>query len=261
MRIGFYQFCPKPRAVAENLERIFRRLANCEADLIVLPELCLCGYLFSSRAELARYAENVPDGHSCSLLLNFCIQKNINLILGVAESTGSRIFNSAILVTTSGTIHIYRKIHLFTDEKDIFDPGDLPFTVFTLGQVRIGMLICFDYFFPESGRSLALRGAQVVCHPANLVMDYAQSMTITRAQENRLFWILANRTGSEHLDGKVMKFTGKSQIVAPDGKLLVRASAQDEELQIVEINPLLALNKYVTPRNHIFEDRRPEFYL
>lgn len=261
MRIGFFQFSPKPRAVAENLERIFRRLEDAKADIIVLPELCLSGYLFSSRKELARYAENVPDGHSCSLLLNFCLQKNLNLILGIAEKAGTRIFNSAILVTTSGTIHTYRKIHLFTDEKDLFDPGDLPFPIFTIGQVRIGMLICFDYFFPESSRTLALRGAQIICHPANLVLDYAQSMTITRAQENRIFWVLANRTGIEELDGKMMNFTGRSQIVAPDGKILVRAGAEAEALKMVEINPLLALNKNVTPRNHIFTDRRPEFYL
>ncbi|MEO0005631.1 MAG: nitrilase-related carbon-nitrogen hydrolase, partial [candidate division WOR-3 bacterium] len=237
MRIGFYQFSPKPRAVLQNLGRIFSCLEGVEADLIVLPELCLTGYLFSSRKELARYAEKVPGGRSSSLLLNFCMQNNLNLILGIAEKAGDRIFNSAILVTAEGTIHTYRKIHLFTDEKDIFDPGDLPFPVFNLGQVRIGMLICFDYFFPESARTLALRGAQIICHPANLVLDYAQSMTITRAQENRIFWVLANRTGTEHLDGRVMNFTGKSQIVAPDGNLLVRASPADEELKIVEINP------------------------
>ncbi|MGQ9708824.1 MAG: nitrilase-related carbon-nitrogen hydrolase, partial [bacterium] len=252
---------PKPRAVTENLERVIKRLSDVEADILVLPELCLTGYLFSSRAELARFAEPVPDGPNCSQLLNFCIKQNINLILGIAEKSGNRIFNSAILITTSGTIHTYRKIHLFTDEKDIFDPGDLPFPVFTLGQVRVGMLVCFDYFFPESSRTLTLRGAQIICHPANLLLDYAQSMTITRAQENRIFWILANRTGTERLGTKELRFTGKSQIVAPDGRLLVRASAVDEELQIVEINPALALNKNVTGRNDILADRRPELYL
>jgi predicted amidohydrolase len=261
MRIGFYQFNPKPKAVAENLNRIVKRLEVVKADIIVLPELCLTGYLFSSRAELARFAEPVPDGPTCSLLLNFCTRQNINLILGIAERSGSRIFNSAILVTTSGTVHTYRKIHLFTEEKDIFDQGNLPFPVFTLGQVRVGMLVCFDYFFPESSRTLALRGAQLICHPANLVLDYAQSMTITRAQENRIFWVLANRIGSERLGNKEMKFTGRSQIVAPDGNVLVRASAAQEELPIVDINPALALNKNVTPRNNIFTDRRPELYL
>jgi predicted amidohydrolase len=260
MRVGFYQFAPKPKAVEENLKRIFQRLENVSADLLVLPELCLTGYLFSRREELGRYAVSVPDSPVCSRLVNFCSEKNINLVLGVPEKAGSRIFNSALLVTGSGSIHIYRKVHLFTDEKDIFDPGDLPFPVFTLDSVRVGMLVCFDYFFPESARSLVLHGAQLICHPANLVLSYAQSMTITRAQENRVFWILANRIGSEQLGSRVMNFTGESQIVAPDGTLLARASRDREELTVQEINPMLALDKAVTARNDVLADRRPELY-
>ncbi|MGB9742032.1 MAG: nitrilase-related carbon-nitrogen hydrolase [candidate division WOR-3 bacterium] len=260
MRVGFYQFAPKPRAVEENLKRIFSRLENVAADLVVLPELCLTGYLFNSREELCRYAVSVPDSPVCNRLVSFCSGRNLNLVLGVPEKAGSRIFNSAILVTGTGLVHRYRKVHLFTDEKDIFDPGDLPFPVFSLGAVRVGMLVCFDYFFPESARSLLLHGAQIICHPANLVLNYAQSMTITRAQENRLFWILANRFGSERLGTRVMDFTGESQIVAPDGKLLARAGPDREELTVLEINPALALDKAVTPRNDILKDRRPELY-
>uniref|UniRef100_A0A7V3PSB5 Acyltransferase n=1 Tax=candidate division WOR-3 bacterium TaxID=2052148 RepID=A0A7V3PSB5_UNCW3 len=259
MRIGFYQFAPQPRAVEANLNQIFTEL-NQPADLIVLPEMCLTGYLFASREELTRYALSVPDSPVCNRLINFCSEKNVNLVMGVPERVGSRIFNSAILVTSTGSIHIYRKVHLFTDEKDIFDPGDLPFPVFSLGAVRIGMLVCFDYFFPESARSLVLRGAQIICHPANLILNYAQSMTITRALENRVFWILANRIGTERLNDRVMNFTGESQIVSPDGKIVERASPDREEFRIVEINPALALNKAITPRNDVIADRRPEMY-
>lgn len=261
MRVGFYQFSPKPRAVMDNLNRVFARLNRTGADLMVLPELCLTGYLFSGREELARYAISVPDSPVCTRLVNFCSEQNLNLVLGIPEKAGSRIFNSAVLVTGSGSIHIYRKVHLFTDEKDIFDPGDLPFPVFRLGSATIGMLVCFDYFFPESGRSLLLRGAQIICHPANLVLNYAQSMTITRAQENRVFWILANRIGSEALGDRVMNFTGESQIVGPEGRVMERATREGEELKMVEINPAVALNKRVTLRNDIITDRRPEMYL
>lgn len=243
------------------MNRVIDRLKGVNADLIVLPELCLSGYLFASREELARYALRLPDSPVCSRLANFCAEKNLSLVLGAAEKAGSRIFNSALLLTPNGSIHVYRKVHLFNDEKDIFDPGDLPFPVFRIDSVVVGMLVCFDYFFPESARSLVLRGAQVVCHPANLVLNYAQSMTITRAQENRIFWILANRTGSEALGSRVMNFTGQSQIVSPEGAVLVRASADREELQVVEINPAQALSKVVTPRNDLIADRRPELYL
>lgn len=261
MRVGVYQFLPEPVTVETNLERIFRRLSRIKADLVVLPELCLTGYLFSNREQLTRFAEPVPNGPSCNKIINFCLQHNISLVLGFAEAAGNKIYNSALLVTAHGTVHTYRKVHLFADEKDLFDPGDLSFPVFNLAGVRIGIIICFDYFFPESARTLALRGAQIVCHPSNLILNYAQSMTITRAQENRIFWLLANRVGTEKLGEKEIRFTGQSQIVAPDGTLLYRASPDKEVLKIVDINPNQALNKSVTPRNDIILDRRPEMYL
>ncbi|MGQ9678188.1 MAG: nitrilase-related carbon-nitrogen hydrolase [bacterium] len=261
MRVGVYQFCPQYLNVEANIKHILSRMSRVKADLIVLPELCLTGYLFSTRDQLHRYAEPVPNGPSCNKIINFCLQHNTNLVLGFAEAAGSKIFNSALLITAGGSVHAYRKVHLFTDEKDLFDPGDLPFPVFSIGGVRIGMLVCFDYFFPESARTLALRGAQIVCHPSNLILNYAQSMTITRAQENRIFWLLANRIGFEELGEKKLRFTGQSQIVAPDGTLLYRADFEKEALKIIEINPEQALNKNVTPRNDIVTDRRPEMYL
>lgn len=260
MRVGVFQFEPKLRAIEENFDRITRCLANIEAELVVLPELCLTGYMFSSREEVCHYAQVVPDGPVCTALLEFCSRHNINLVLGIPELAGKKVFNSAVLVTAGGTVHIYRKVHLFGDEKDLFDPGDLPFPVFQIAGVKIGMLVCFDYFFPEGARSLALRGAQIICHPANLILKYAQAMTTTRSLENRVFWLLANRIGTEELNGKRLSFTGESQIVAPDGVLLARARPDAEELLIVEINPLQALDKNVTPKNDIFANRRPELY-
>jgi predicted amidohydrolase len=177
-----------------------------------------------------------------------------------AEQDGRCIYNSAVLVTHSGGVHVYRKSHLFLDEKDIFDRGDTPFPVFRLDGVGIGMLVCFDYIFPESGRALALNGAQVICHPSNLVLDYAQWMTLTRAAENRVFWIVANRTGSETTGEKALSFTGRSQVVAPTGKLLYRAGMDTEELPVIDIDPRDAFDKMATPRNHLLEDRRTDLY-
>ncbi|MEO0071363.1 MAG: nitrilase-related carbon-nitrogen hydrolase [candidate division WOR-3 bacterium] len=260
MVVGVFQFAPKPKAIEENLTRIIRRLTDIKADLVVLPELCLTGYMFSSREEVCKYAQKVPDGPVLSVLLDFCSRRNMNLVLGIPELAENRVFNSAILLTATGNIHLYRKVHLFGDEKELFDPGDLPFPVFQIDGVKIGMLVCFDYFFPEGARSLALRGAQIVCHPANLILKYAQTMTITRSLENRVFWLLANRIGTEELNGKQLSFTGESQIVAPDGSLLVRAQPDVEELLLVDINPLQALDKNVTPKNDIIANRRPELY-
>jgi predicted amidohydrolase len=194
------------------------------------------------------------------------------IVWGMPELNGERIFNSAVMVTPAGRFETYHKAHLFVDEKDLFDRGDSPFPVFELepsvrssasgvrSSTRVGMLVCFDHFFPEAARSLALRGAQVVCHPSNLVLEYAHANSVTRAVENRVYWILANRTGSETLGQKTLAFNGGSQVVAPDGKVLARAGRESEETLIVDIDPTLALDKKVTPRNDLFADRRPDLY-
>jgi predicted amidohydrolase len=252
MRVGFYQFEPESRAVERNLARIETVLDHARADLVVLPELCTTGYLFRDRAELARHAEDVPSGPTCRRLAA--------VVAGLPERAGSRVFNSSVLFTSEGDIHVYRKSHLFLDEKDIFDPGDTGFPVFEVDFVKVGMLVCFDYIFPESARSLALAGCQVVCHPANLVLDYAQWMTLTRAAENRVFWVLANRTGTETLGDRALTFTGRSQLVDPRGRLLYRAGVDSEELPVIDIEPEQALDKLATPRNHLLDDRRTDLY-
>jgi predicted amidohydrolase len=272
MRVGLFQFAPVPKAPRVNLDRIAKVLAGVKADLVVLPELCATGYLFASRSELATLAEPVPDGPTCQAFAALSRSSGAAIVWGMPELSGDRIFNSAVLVTPRAEFHTYHKAHLFVDEKDVFDPGDSPFPVFDLApgvrdsdfvirhSTKVGMLVCFDHFFPEAARSLALRGAQLICHPSNLVLEYAHTNSITRATENRVFWILANRTGSETLGEKTLTFNGRSQIVAPDGVLLCRAGPDSEELLVVDIDPALALDKKVTPRNDLFLDRRTDLY-
>lgn len=260
MRVGFYQFAPELGAVATNVARIRRAVANVQADLLVLPELCLSGYLFPTREALQRCAEPVPDGPCLRVLATTCAERGLSIVLGMAEFAGDRLFNSAVLITSSGSVHRYRKAHLFMDEKDLFDPGDTPFPVFAVGSVRVGLLVCFDHFYPEAARALALKGAQVVCHPANLVLEHAQTTTRSRAIENRMFWVMANRIGVEADARRSLAFTGSSQIVAPDGRVLARAGVDTEELVVVEIDPTQALDKHVTPRNDLLADRRTDLY-
>jgi predicted amidohydrolase len=272
VRVGFFQFAPRHGDVRTNLDRIARALSQAEADLIVLPELCTTGYMFVSRPELIRVAESVPKGPTCEVMAALSRNRHAAIVWGMAQSDQGRIFNSAVMVTPQGEFHIYHKAHLFVDEKDLFDRGDSPFPVFDLPllirhsdldlrtSTKVGMLVCFDHFFPEAARSLALRGAQIICHPSNLVLEYAHTNSITRAVENRVFWILANRTGSESIGDKTLAFNGRSQILAPDGRPLARAGPESEELLVVEIDPTQALDKKVTPRNDLFLDRRTDLY-
>jgi predicted amidohydrolase len=125
---------------------------------------------------------------------------------------------------------------------------------------KVGMMICFDWFFPEVARVLALEGAQVICHPANLVLPWCQDAMRTRSIENRVFSVTANRIGAEKRGNIALTFTGKSQIVTPKGDVLAQASERSESLKVVDVDPAEALDKHVTPNNDLFKDRKVALY-
>jgi predicted amidohydrolase len=260
LRVGFYQFYPRFGNVEHNRQKVIERLSRIKADILVLPELAFTGYNFMDRSELEPLAEDPSLSQTISDLSAVCAEKDMYIISGFAEKRGNRLFNSAILVGPPGLIDIYRKIQLFFREKEIFDPGDKPLTVHTIKGARVGMMICFDWIFPEISRTLALKGADIICHPSNLVLSYCQETMKTRCLENAVYAITANRFGAEKRPHGTLKFTGKSQITAPKGDLLYRAGSQKEELYITEIDPIQARDKKITELNDLFRDRRPAFY-
>jgi predicted amidohydrolase len=262
IRVGFYQFCPVFGDQRANVQKIAEALEKIEADLMVLPELCTTGYLFTQQDEVNELSEATP-GPTTLYLENLARRKHMWLVLGMAERdeiTGN-CYNSAVLIGPDGYRATYRKAHLFLEEKLYFTPGDRPFRVYDLGMAKVGMLVCYDHFFPEAARALALQGAQIICHPSNLVLPgRGQQLTRVRAMENRIFWILANRYGTEERGGKKLAFTGASRIVAPNGEILAQAQPDGESVQIVEISPAAADDKKVMAMNDLFQDRRPELY-
>ncbi len=262
IRVGFYQFCPVFGDKRANLQKIAETLEKTEADLMVLPELCTTGYLFTAQDEVNELAEPVP-GPTTLFLEDLTRRKHCWLVLGMAErdELSKKCYNSAVLIGPEGHKATYRKAHLFLEEKLYFAPGDTPFRVYDLGIAKVGMLVCFDHFFPEATRALALQGAQIICHPSNLVLpDKGQQITRVRAIENRIFWVLANRYGTEERQGKKLLFTGASQLVAPNGDIVAQAPSDGESVQVVQISPAQADDKKVTAMNDLFTDRRPEMY-
>jgi len=233
-------------------------------DLAVLPELCTTGYQFVSREEALSLAEPVPDGPACRRLLAFAAERKVTLVAGLAElardgGDGARCYNSAVLCRPDGTWALYRKVHLFWDEKLWFAPGDLGFPVFRACGTTVGVMICFDWIFPEAARSLALAGAAVICHPSNLVLPHCPDAMITRCLENRVHAITANRVGTESRTDQPLRFIGQSQIVSPRGEVLAACAGAGAGAAVARIDPA-ATDKRVTPRNDLFADRRPESY-
>ncbi len=251
---------PQFGAIEDNRRQIEELLEGETADLWVLPELALTGYEFLDVAELRRYAEEIPGGESTVWLQSLAAKHNATFVMGCAEAVADRLFNSAIVVGAKGFVGRYRKLHLFEREKELFEPGDEGLQVIEVGGVKIGIMICFDWIFPEAARTLALRGAQILCHPSNLVLSYCQKAMFARAVENGIFTITANRVGTEDRAGRELVFTGGSQILSPKGELLARAGEKTTEVKVVDVDADSALEKNITPTNHLFRDRRPAFY-
>jgi predicted amidohydrolase len=228
---------------------------------MVLPELFASGYQFVSQDEVMQLAESVPDGPTTRRLVELAKRRRMVIVAGLPERAGLACYNSAVVVGPSGFIGCYRKTHLFFEETLFFKPGDTGFQVWDIGTAKIGVMICFDWYYPEAARTLALKGAEIICHPSNLVLpDCPDSMPV-RCLENRVFAITCNRSGIEARGGKdPLTFIGNSEVVAPRGAILHRASRDQEELCIVEIDPDDARDKALTAYNDLLRDRRESLY-
>ncbi len=258
MKLAIVQTNPIFGKVAKNVNNVLSTMVSVNADLYVLPELFNTGYNFIDQNELRQLAEAVP-GYTSQEMMKFAKDKNCYIVYGFAEQA-KQIFNSCALVGPEGVIGIYRKIHLFYREKFIFAAGNLGFPVFDLPMGKIGMMICFDWIYPEAARTLALKGAQLIVHPSNLVLPYCPDAMITRCLENRVFIATADRVGTENRGGVNLKFIGTSEIVSPRGEILVRLSSEIPGIEVAEVDLSLADNKRATEFNNLFEDRLSQYY-
>jgi len=259
MKVGFLQFNPVFGNKIENFKKVKELLKDITADIIVLPELFNTGYTFLSKKELSELAEVAGVGETHDFISSLAQEMNCCFVYGFAEKGNTQFYDSSALVSPDGLIGVYRKVHLFFEEKKFFQPGDMGFHIFEYKNIKLGMLICFDWIYPEAIRTLALKDAQVILHPANLVTPYCPDAMITRALENRLFVVLADRTGEEKRNTKNYTFIGKSEIVSPSGEILVRVD-NEECVKICDINPDIALNKKFNEFNDLLRDRRDDLY-
>jgi len=248
MIVGFYQMNPVILDVETNVDTACHALERVTADLMVLPEFFHTGYAFKSKDEVERVAEPIP-GYTTEKLREIASDKGMIIVAGICERDKDTYHNAAAYICED-FIKTYRKIHLFLDEKNFFTPGNEFYVVDS-----IGIMICFDYFFPESARTLMLKGARLIVHPSNLILPYCPDAMVLRSLENRIFSVTCNRIGDE----RGLTFIGQSQIVDSKGKILYRAGTA-EEVITREITLEDADSKYVTRRNHVLEDRNPHAY-
>ena len=262
LKVATVQTHPVFGQVEENIEVALGFIPN-GCDLVVLPELFSTGYQFLDQAEAMQLAEdlsgNAEPGTTTKALARAASESGTAIVAGLAEKDGDRLFNSSVLFRPDGSRETYRKVHLFMDEKSIFTPGDLGFPVFEACDTTIGMMICFDWIFPEAARSLALAGAEIICHPSNLLLPWCQAAMVTRCQENMVQAVTSNRVGTENRTGTELTFSGRSQVVSPLGERLAGLDKDETGAATATIN-LVEKDKRFTPRNDLWEDRRPESY-
>lgn len=257
-KIGIGQAAFRVAEPEHNLAVIHTLLDQADAlavDVLVLPELANSGYSLAGPEEAAQVCEAIPGGPTSQLLAQWSAGGRL-VVAGLGEKAGGRYYSSAGVFADGRHRLTYRKIHLFNRESALFSPGDQPPPVFDHAGGRYGVLICFDWAFPEAFRAVALQGAQIVLHPANLVLPYCQAALVTRSIENCIFIAMANRTGPD----RELCFRGESQITAPDGRVVAQASGDFAGILVAEIDLSEADDKMITPFNHVLNDRRPELY-
>jgi N-carbamoylputrescine amidase len=273
--VGLVQMSCDPKP-AVNLKKAIARIGEAAgkgAQIVCLQELFRSPY-FCQTEDVAHFklAETIP-GPSTEALSKVARQKKIVIIASLFEKRAAGIYhNTAAVIDANGKIAgKYRKMHIPDDplyyEKFYFTPGDLGFQSHSTKYGRVGTLVCWDQWFPEAARLTALSGAQFLFYPTAIgwLPDEAGEMneaqhsaweTIQRAHAiaNGLYVVVVNRTGPE---GK-LNFWGQSFVTDPFGRIIAKASADQEEVLVVECD----LDRIEETRQHwpFLRDRRIDAY-
>jgi N-carbamoylputrescine amidase len=266
MRVACAQYALREGEPDHNLERslqFIRQAAAKSADLVVLPELANSGCDIGPRERALDLAENILSGPTALAWREVAEEAGACVVGGLLERDGEILHNSAVLLGP-GVAGCYRKTHLWDGEKQLYEPGrGLP--VFDTPLGRIGLLICYDAWFSEAARTLALKGAQILCIPSNAPDDWVPERQrrgdltmlnvhcIASANANRVFVATANRVGDGYL--------GRSCVVDVTGGVLALAEATEEGVIGTDVDlERASREKQLTDTSHALGDRNPAVY-
>jgi N-carbamoylputrescine amidase len=247
--------------------RLIEQASKNGANLLVLPELCNSGYVFESREEAFELSESIPSGNTCQQWIKIANKYKVYVVAGICERDTDTLYNSSVLIGPEGYIGKFRKVHLWDKENLFFEPGNLDFPVFKTKIGCIGMLICYDGWFPESYRLCTLQGADIICIPTNWVPIPGQKenreamaniLAMAAAHTNSVYIAACDRIGME----RKQPFIGQSLIVNYTGWPINKpASADQEEIIYADINITEAREKRNwTEFNQPLRDRRTDIY-
>jgi len=262
MRLALIQMNSRAAARDENVARacaFVEEAARQNPDIVVVPEFFNSEYFPQYRDyRYMDYAE-AEDGYTQTRMKQAARQHRIHIVSTIFEMARPGLYyDTAMLISPEGEIvGKYRKVHpaaYLSLEKIYFRGGSL-FPVFRVGEWTVGFSICYDNLFPESCRCLMLHGAELIIAPyATPAADPWENFLTTRALENGVFMAACNHVGKE--GDWVM--SGKSMVIDPLGKILVQASASEEQIITADIEREAVIR--ARQRFHFARDRRPDAY-
>ena len=256
----------------ENAISKIREAARKGAQIICLQELYRTKYFpTDERKDVTLLAETIP-GETTSTLSSLARELNVVIIAPIFEvDTSGKHYNTAVVIDANGTLlGSYRKMHIphdpFFYEKSYFDVGDSGYQIFRTRHLSFGVLICYDQWFPEAARTLALQGADVIFYPS--AIGYLEGDPLSQedwhtaweniqrshAIANGIHVASVNRVGTE---GEI-KFWGASFVCDAFGRLIKRASQTDEEIVIAELD--ISQNKRIQDGWGFLKNRLPATY-
>lgn len=264
--IALVQNAPVLEDKQANIHSIHSVLDSIKADITVFPELATSGYYYLSEQALKPHAMVWNQDKELLRLQERAVYEKRIICVGFPElsASGDGIYNSAALFMPNPHLSkVYRKTHLFYKEYMCFLPGNSGFFVIHDPEfdIRIGMMICYDWRFPESARTLGLLGADIILCPSNLVTELWRKVMPARAIENKVYLAVANRVGTEIQGDEQLIFKGESALYGMNGEILCTAGAELPEICTAMIDPVATRKKAFNSVNDIFADRRPEMYL
>lgn len=233
MKVGFFQYNVIWRDRKANLSYIRSKIKDSSFDLLVLPELFTSGYAFESRNEFMPFAENLEDSYTVRFLTELMKDCGGYITGSIPELCNEKLYNTSIIVGADGLVASYRKIHLPNYEKRAFETGNKAVSC-SCNEANVGLTVCFDAWFAPLSSSLKLQGVDIICHSASFGGKVTPMIIPIRALENQCFYISCNRIGTEIFSGEPDSYCGESQIVNPDGKVLIKAG-NEELFSIIDI--------------------------
>lgn len=218
----------------KNLLKVEELIGSNNVDLVVLPELFSTGYFYDEGSQLWEIAEEIPNGLTTQKLISIASKAGCYIVGTIVEKDNDRLYITSEIIGPSGYIGKHRKIHLTDDEAAFYSYGKSS-DIYEVNGCKIGVVTCFEGWFPEITRELILKGAQIICHSALIISEKTFDIMRIRAIENKVYVIMANGINTETYKKRRITFRGNSRIIDYKGNILVNAG-QEEKMILAEIN-------------------------